>query len=54
MDPSLAGRRARARRPLVACLHNHVSAGLVAQGLDALGASPAMVSDPGEAVDLVG
>lgn len=53
MDPSKAWARVRARRPLVACLHNHVSAGLVAQGLDALGASPAMVSDPDEAVALV-
>jgi hydroxyethylthiazole kinase-like sugar kinase family protein len=50
INPSKAWRRVRVRRSLVARLHNHVSAGLVAQGLDALGASPAMVSDPAAAV----
>jgi len=33
MDPSWIWRRVRDCRPLVACLHNHVSAGLVTQDL---------------------
>ena len=42
----------RAKRPLVECLANSVSSPLMADGLLAVGASPAMVADPDEAAAL--
>lgn len=42
----------RAKKPLVSCLTNYVSAPLVADGLLALGASPAMVAESGEATQI--
>lgn len=44
----------RARRPLVQCLTNTVTTGLVANALLAVGASPAMADVPGEAGVLAG
>lgn len=44
----------RARTPLVQCLTNEVTTNLVANALLAIGASPAMVSAPGEAEELAG
>jgi len=43
----------RSSRPLVMCLTNTVAAGFTADALLALGASPAMVDDAGEATALV-
>ena len=43
----------RARRPLVHCITNHVTSGLVANCLLALGAVPAMVEDPEEVGEFV-
>jgi len=42
----------RAKKPLVACLTNAVSANFTANGLLALGAAPVMVTDSGEATSL--
>lgn len=44
----------RDRRPLVQCLTNYVSMDLVANLLNAAGASPAMVHDVGEAAEFAG
>ncbi|MBW4022171.1 MAG: hydroxyethylthiazole kinase [Proteobacteria bacterium] len=46
--------RLRARRPLVQCLTNVVSANFVANALLAVGASPAMVDNPQEAAGFAG
>ncbi|GGF39563.1 hydroxyethylthiazole kinase [Marmoricola endophyticus] len=54
MGPDQLARALRERSPLVQCLTNFVSMDLVANLLNAAGASPAMVHDPEEAAELAG